>query len=125
MCCITIDTEVLFANFFGSPEYQKYEEQGATPEILEKCAILLSNNLPGYVFYDLTEKKILEVIKKNPGYKIEVNEEIFYRGQKINREYYNNIYTPMISERIKSVVDTFFNERLYEKKIVPLALIHS
>lgn len=23
MCCITIETEVLFANFFGSPEYKE------------------------------------------------------------------------------------------------------
>ena len=84
MSCITIDTEVLFANFFGSPEYYKFESQGATPEILEKCAILLQNNLPSYVFYDLTKKSVLRVIKNNSGYEMGDNGEVFYRGKKID-----------------------------------------
>lgn len=124
MCCITIDTEVLFANFFGSPEYRGNGHEGADIEVIEKCARVLANNLPGYVFYDLTPKAIAEVTRENKDY-VMVENKIFYRGESIDRNACNSIYTSGISKRIGQVVDGFFSQGLYDKKVDLLTPIYS
>lgn len=85
---------------------------------------MLANNLPGYVFYDLTPKKIEEVTRENRNY-IQMGHKIFYRGGTIDRNACNSIYTPSISKRIGQVVDGFFSQGLYEKKIDLLIPIYS
>ena len=123
MCCITIETEVLFDNFFGSPEYKKFGNKGADIETIEKCAKVLANNLPGYVFYDLTPRKIREVIRENKCY-IQEGSKIFYVGESINRNLTNKIYTKNISEKIGQVVDGFFIQGIFDEKVDLLTPIY-
>lgn len=116
MCCITIETEVLMANFFGSPECEFTGMDGVELEKIEKCAKVLANNLPGYVFYDLSPKKIKELTKENHDFLLNEG-KIYYRGKKINRDQYNNIYSVSISKKISGIIDGFFKLHLYDKEI--------
>lgn len=116
MCCITIETDVLMANFFGSPKCGQMAEEGVELEKIERCARVLANNLPGYVFYDLTQKKIISFMKENKDFILQDN-KISYHGRKINRNKYNNIYSEKISSKISEVVDAFFDQKLYDKDI--------
>lgn len=116
MCCITIETEVLVANFFGSPECIFTGADGVEVEKIEKCAKVLANNLPGYVFYDLSVKKINELTKENHDFLMNGG-KIYYRGKKINRDQYNTIYSASISEKIVRIIDGFFRLHLYDKEI--------
>ena len=116
MCCITIETDVLVANFFGSPECRFTGMDGVEVEKIEKCAKVLANNLPVYVFYDLSLKKINELTKENHDFLLSEG-KIYYRGKKINRDQYNNIYSASISEKIGRIIDGFFRLRLYDKEI--------
>lgn len=116
MCCITIETDVLVANVLGSPEKQRAGIDGVEMETIEKCAKVLANNLPGYVFYDLSSKRVEAFLQANKDF--ELNDgKIYYRGAKINRKQYNKVYVPTISNRISEIVDGFFHFGLYNKEI--------
>lgn len=116
MCCITIETGVLVANFFGSPENESVGQNGVELELIEKCAKVLANNLPGYVFYDLSSRKIEEFVEENKEFELR-DGKIYYRGEKIDRKQYNKVYVPSISKRIGEIVDGFFRYGLYNKEI--------
>jgi len=116
MGCLTIETEVLLANFFGSPENPRWTEDGVPIVVIEKCAKTLANNLPGYVFYDLSRRRLWNVVNENREYVLS-GENIIYKGGEIDREKYNKVYASDISEKMSTVVDSFFKFRLYEKEI--------
>lgn len=116
MCCITIETDVLIANIFGSPQKEQLGMDGVELEVIEKCAMVLANNLPGYVFYDLSFKKIEEFLKENKDFILN-GSKIYYRGINIDREQYNKVYIPAISKKIGEIVDAFFSFGLYNKVI--------
>lgn len=116
MCCITIETDVLIANFFGSPENELAGMGGVELEVIEKCAKVLANNLPGYVFYDLSSKKIAELVEENKEFVLN-DGKMYYRGPGIDRKQYNKVYVPAISKRIGEIVDGFFRFGLYDKEI--------
>lgn len=124
MCCITIDTEVLLANFFGSPGYMEMNEDSVAIGTIEKCAIVLANSLPGYVFYDVTQKKIRELSERNKDYVIHQG-RVSYRGKGIDRNQYNRIYTYKISHNIEQIVDLFFQYHLYDRQIKLLSAVRS
>lgn len=116
MCCITIETDVLIANIFGSPQKILAGMDGVSLEVIEKCAKVLANNLPGYVFYDLSFRKIEGFLKENKDFVLN-NDKIYYRGEKIDREQYNKVYVSAISQKIGEIVDAFFYFGLYNKVI--------
>ncbi len=116
MCCITIETDVLVANFFGSPESGLAGMDGVELEVIEKCARVLANNLPGYVFYDLSPKKIAELVEENKEFVLN-DGKMYYRGPGIDRRQYNKVYVPSIARRIGEIVDGFFHFGLYNKEI--------
>lgn len=116
MCCITIETDVLMANFFGSPKCGMMGMNGAELEKIEKCAKVLANNLPGYVFYDLSPKKIDKLVKENKEFVLD-DGKMYYRGGRIDRDQYNRVYISDISQKISEIVDEFFQYRLYDKEI--------
>lgn len=125
MCCLTIETDVMLANFFGSPKYEELGENVATINNIEKCAKILANNLPGYVFYDLTPKKIESLIKEDRNYAYGDDGRIIYRGEKIDRKSYNMIYTQEISNKISKIVDDYFQNRLFDEDISLLTPIRA
>lgn len=116
MCCITIETDVLVANVFGSPEKELAGMDGVELETIEKCAKVLANNLPGYVFYDLSSRKVESFLKENKGFTLS-DGTIYYRGEEIDRRHYNRVYVPAISNKISEIVDNFFRFGLYNKEI--------
>lgn len=116
MCCITIDTEVILANIYGSPEVNLMKGDGIRIDVIEKCAVVLANNLPGYVFFDATPAAIKKVAIENMDFK-EENGKVYYYGDKICRDYYNRIYTPSIAEKITNLVDGFFKYKLYDAQV--------
>lgn len=122
MGCLTIDTETLLANFFGSPEYEKSGLDKVGIDTIEKCAITLANNLPGYVFYDTTRKSIRKLSEKNKGFILD-GDIVYYRGDKINRHKYNRSYINWISNSIEDIVDSFFKYRVFEKSVKRIAEI--
>lgn len=122
MCCVTIDTEVMLANFFGSPEYRKMQEDSVEIETIEKCAIVLANNLPGYVFYDVSPKAIRKLSEKNKGYILE-GKRVKYRGREIDLKQYNRRYTPKISDSIEKIINSFFIYQLYNKQVRLLSVV--
>ena len=113
MSCITIETDAMLANFFGSPEYEKIGESKVNIQIVEKCAIFLANNLPGYVFFDLSKNSINDVARNSPWYQLD-GDDIIYSGVKIDRDNFNYIYTSRIANRITNTVDDFFVNELYQ-----------
>lgn len=116
MCCITIETDVLVVNVFGSPEKKSTGMDGVELAVIEKCAKVLANNLPGYVFYDLSSRKIEAFLEENKAFTLN-DGIIYYRGEKIDRKQYNRVYVPPISNRISEIVDNFFHYGLYKKEI--------
>lgn len=112
MSCITIETDALLANFFGSPEYETIGENEISIKIIERCAIFLANNLPGYVFFDLSKDSISYVAKKSLWYQID-GDNIIYSGLKIDRDNYNRVYSARIANKITNMVDDFFVNKLY------------
>lgn len=124
MCCITIETDVLIANFFGSPQCGLMRMNGAELEKIERCAIVLANNLPGYVFYDLSSKRIDRLVKENKEFVLDGG-KMYYRGGWIDRKQYNKVYASDISEKISNIVDGFFQYRLYDKEIKRQMQVHA
>lgn len=124
MCCITIGTDVMLANFFGSPGYLTSGLDGADLDVIKKCAVTLANNLPGYVFFDLTQKKVDALVNGNHGY-IYQGGKIMYIGKGIDLKRYNDSYTPGISEKIEKIVNGFFKQQLYAKEIKPLVQVYA
>lgn len=126
MCCITINTEVLFANFFGCEAFREQEAlmHGVELTVIERCALTLSNNLPGYVFFDLSERNVERLLEENKDY-YRKDGKIFYRGDKIQLEDYNSIYIDYVSARIREIVTGFFNNHLYNEKVQKLAPVLS
>lgn len=119
MCCITIDTEVILANIFGSPELNLMRGEGIGVDIIEKCAVVLANNLPGYVFYDVTLPAIQKTTLENISFKIE-HGKVYYFGNPICREKYNQIYTPTIASKIINLIDGFFKYEMYNDSVTLL-----
>lgn len=58
---------------------------GVELEKIEKCAKVLANNLPGYVFYDLSQRSINNLVKNKKEFVLN-DGKIYYRGAKIDRE---------------------------------------
>lgn len=123
MGCISIDAKVLLYNFFGSQSFNLNKES-VPLEIIDKCAIFLANNLPGYVFYDSNVSSIIRVTKKNPEFILSEG-KVICKGNNINLEIINNIYSKTISNKIQEIVNDFFENNLFEKEIILLSPIYA
>ncbi len=132
-CCITIDATTLLCNFFGSPYYQTLEdnENGVSIKTIEKCAKVLANNLPTYLFYDATIKGIRRAINEdgkifnlNKILRLQDN-KIYYNDSTIDLAKCNSCYTKNIANEITQIVNNFFIYKMYRKEIVLLKPIRS
>lgn len=137
---IGIPTKALLAFLFVSEKSKMLGTKRVSLDVLEKLAIYLSNNLPGYVFYD-TSIEALEMAIDQTSVRVreygggkEVVSHIYYRlennyiiyndnGYSLNIDYYLAMYPEYLKDRLIRVIDSFFENRIYEAKIVLLCPI--
>ena len=125
MSCLRIDLETILNIFGGHPIFFNEFPNGIVKkEIIEKCAIYLINNLPGYVYCDISGDEIKKAIKDNDRISYHEEKEIFIYKKLKNRNYYVSSYSKSIGEKIISLIDYFLKEKLYEKEIVLLKRVY-
>lgn len=122
MCCINLDTRVILANFFGSPYFDEIPGESVDLEKIRQCAVFLSNNLPGYVNYDLSRKE-LENAASTGQFALVEDGTCISKQQDIDREKVNKVYPQYIAEKLKKLSDDYLMKHLYEKTIVPIKML--
>lgn len=120
MCCIILDAKVILNNFFGSPNFDtKIIGARVKKRTINQCSIFISNNLPGYVFCDLSEAAIGEAIGEG-NFEYDDREESFIFKQKIDRSEYNQFYPQTIAEQLEHIVDYFLKSNLDVIHVEPI-----
>lgn len=125
MCCINLSTEAILENYFGSPNFKMPENKKVEVWKIQSFVAFLSNNLPGYVEYDLSIEALKEVSKKNNFILDSSNKYIICNKELKDRQLYNYSFSQPTSTNIESTVDYFFRKNLHNKKIKPLELLVS
>lgn len=120
MCCITLDARIILNNFFGSPSFsQEMRMEPVNKETIVQCSIFISNNLPGYVICDLSERAIEEAIADG-NFDYDFGGKNFIFKHEVNRESYNQFYPRSIAKELEQIVDHYLQRRLYQGRVAPI-----
>ena len=133
MCGLHLRTDLLLACFFASENSHKIGAKCVNIKVIEKLAIYLANNLPGYVSYDLSEESIEKVVylsavkaKYEPRdregkevvsyyYFRYKDGNVFYNDSKylLDFNYYLSLYPTDLVDKITIITNSFFENKRY------------
>lgn len=119
MCCIQINSDVLFENVLGSGTIKKKNIKKVSFRDIENCSIFLENNLPGYVDCEVNKKTIYR-IAKSYGCIIENDEIINLSNLYIVKKKSTRLYPLELAKQIERVVDTFWMQKKDEQDVIRL-----
>jgi hypothetical protein len=108
MCCLRFNADVLLANIYGSPSYKKDMEIDIY-DLLEDYCGHLNSILPGYKFYNKSEKDIEDFVLKYHSifkWKDEKNRRILQAEEGIFKpDYFNQNYPEDMGEKLEFAAD--------------------
>ncbi len=113
---ISLNTKNLIDNYFDNERFKSDEQIFVPAEEISQCGIYIINSLPGYVFLETKEEKILITAKEN-GYIIDpITNEISNRKDKSN-ENINRELPEEISKQIKGIINNYMEVIKEEPKV--------